>query len=71
MYEAVVADLIDHTIAVTAEFGLRLYQSPGSYDIQCLRGKSKSNIGKMRNSRRYVFIITCNVESYFYLQFIG
>lgn len=28
-------------------------------------GKSKSNIGKMRNSRRYVFIITCNVESYF------
>ena len=34
MYEAVVADLIDHTIAVTAEFGLRLYQSPGSYDIQ-------------------------------------
>ena len=37
MYEAVVADLIDHTIAVTAEFGLRLYQSPGSYDIQCLR----------------------------------
>ncbi len=33
-YEAVLADLLDHTIAVTAEFGLRLYQSPGSYDLR-------------------------------------
>ena len=33
--------------------------------------RNLGNIGKMRNSRRYVFIITCNVESYFYLQFIG
>ncbi len=33
-HEAVLANLLDHTIAITAEFGLRLYQAPGSYDIQ-------------------------------------
>ncbi len=33
-HESVLADLLDHTIAVTSEFGLRIYQSPGGYDIQ-------------------------------------
>ena len=38
-YESIVADLLDHTLAVTAEFGLRLYQLPGSYDIQSFMRK--------------------------------
>ena len=38
-YEGIVADLLDHTLAVTAEFGLRLYQLPGSYDIQSFMKK--------------------------------
>lgn len=38
-YEGILADLLDHTLAVTREFGLRLYQLPGSYDMQFLREK--------------------------------
>ncbi len=38
-YEGIIADLLDHTLAVTSEFGLRLYQLPGSYDMQSLMGK--------------------------------
>ncbi len=39
-YEGILADLLDYTLAVTAEFGLRIYQAPSSYDIQSLRSKS-------------------------------
>ncbi len=38
-HEKVLADLLDHTIAITAEFELRLYQSPGSYDIEQWRNR--------------------------------
>ncbi|HIZ26231.1 MAG TPA: mechanosensitive ion channel family protein [Candidatus Barnesiella merdipullorum] len=36
-YEGVAADLMDHTLGMTREFGLRIYQSPGSYDFQTLK----------------------------------
>ena len=37
IYEGIAADLIDHTLGITREFGLRVYQSPGSYDFQTLK----------------------------------
>lgn len=37
IYEGIAADLMDHTVAITREFGLRLYQAPGSYDFQTLK----------------------------------
>lgn len=37
IYEGIAADLMDHTLGITREFGLRIYQSPGSYDFQSLK----------------------------------
>ena len=36
-YEGVAADLMDHTLGIIKEFGLRLYQAPGSYDFQLFK----------------------------------
>lgn len=38
-YEGIAADLMDHTVAITREFGLRIYQLPGSYDFQQLKDR--------------------------------
>ena len=39
IYEGIAADLMDHTLGITREFGLRIYQSPGSYDFQSLKDR--------------------------------
>ncbi len=33
-YEAIQSDIFDHLIAITPEFGLRIYQAPSGYDFQ-------------------------------------
>ncbi|AHC14511.1 mechanosensitive ion channel family protein [Salinispira pacifica] len=33
IYESIQADIFDHLLAVAPEFGLRVYQQPGSYDM--------------------------------------
>lgn len=35
-YEAIQSDIFDHLLAIISEFGLRVHQSPSSYDIQSL-----------------------------------
>lgn len=39
IYEGIAADLMDHTLGITREFGLRIYQAPGSYDFQSLKDR--------------------------------
>ncbi len=37
-YEEIQADIFDHVFAIIAEFGLRVFQNPGSADVQALAG---------------------------------
>ncbi len=36
-YEAIQADIFDHIMAVIPEFDLRIFQSPGWYDMRCMQ----------------------------------
>ncbi len=36
-YEAIQADIFDHVIAIVPEFGLRLHQTPTSYDVRQIK----------------------------------
>jgi miniconductance mechanosensitive channel len=36
VYESIQADIFDHLLAIAPEFGLRIYQNPGSYDLSRL-----------------------------------
>lgn len=40
-YESIQADIFDHLIAVLPEFGLRVYQHPSGYDMQCGLGAAR------------------------------
>ncbi|MGN0935608.1 MAG: mechanosensitive ion channel family protein, partial [Acinetobacter amyesii] len=35
-YEAIQSDIFDHLIAITPEFGLKIYQAPSSADFKAL-----------------------------------
>ena len=41
VYESVQADIFDHILAVTEEFGLRVHQSPTSADVRSLAAVNK------------------------------
>lgn len=41
-YEGIQADIFDHLMAVSGEFGLRIYQQPSGFDISQLKGGERS-----------------------------
>lgn len=43
-YEAIQSDIFDHLLAISSEFGLRVYQQPSGYDVFQLGEKSSGNM---------------------------